>query len=144
MKKGSKHTIEAIMKMTKHNPHNRPWLGKKRIFSEKHKKNLSNAMKKVDISKMIKARWSGHIKTTKEYKHFKNKKYKEWRKTVFKRDGYLCKDCGIKGDQVEGYLEAHHIKGYTYYKELRYEIANGITLCRKCHLKRHKVAGVKS
>lgn len=52
-----------------------------------------------------------------------------WRKIVFERDNYTCQCCGDRG----GYLEADHIMPWAYFKELRYEIENGQTLCRKCH-----------
>lgn len=66
-------------------------------------------------------------------KHDRNSdNYKQWRKAVYKRDGYVCQDCGTKKD-----LQAHHIKPWQRYPELRYEVNNGITLCRKCHLKAH-------
>jgi len=55
----------------------------------------------------------------------------DWRKAVFERDKYTCQECG----QVSGYLQAHHIKPFAYFKELRTELSNGITLCRKCHNK---------
>ena len=58
--------------------------------------------------------------------------YKEWRSAVYKRDGYKCVECGNKKQ-----LQAHHIKPWKWYEEGRYQVDNGITLCRKCHLKAH-------
>lgn len=60
--------------------------------------------------------------------------YIEWRVAVFERDKYTCQKCGSIG----GYLHAHHIKEWEYYPELRYDIDNGITLCRRpCHKQIH-------
>ncbi len=57
-----------------------------------------------------------------------------WRKAVFARDDYTCQLCDKRG----GYLEAHHRKPFAYFPELRFEISNGQTLCRKCHNKTKK------
>lgn len=58
-------------------------------------------------------------------------KYKKWRNEVFKRDKYTCVFCG----QLGGKIEADHIKPWSKYPKLRYEISNGRTLCYKCHKK---------
>lgn len=52
----------------------------------------------------------------------------EWRKKVFKRDGYTCQSCACKGK-----MEAHHILSFANFPEHRFEIKNGLTLCPKCH-----------
>ncbi len=59
--------------------------------------------------------------------------YKNWRKAVFKRDNYTCIDCGKRG----GPLEADHSKTWAKYPDLRYEVSNGVTRCKKCHVQRH-------
>lgn len=65
--------------------------------------------------------------------------YKEWRKFVFARDNYTCVFCEARNFPGLGYsvqLEADHIKSWTEYPELRYEVSNGRTLCKNCHSKR--------
>lgn len=66
----------------------------------------------------------------------KSTKYKEWRIDVFTRDDFTCQICG----KVGGTLNAHHIKPYAKYKELRFDVDNGITLCRDCHIELHRRA----
>jgi len=59
------------------------------------------------------------------------KEYKEWRKKVLKRDGYRCQHCGAwkKGAK----LQVHHIFKWHKYEHLRYDVRNGIVLCKTCH-----------
>src|ERR1039458_2356822 len=72
--------------------------------------------------------WRGGI--TKENKLARvNTEYKQWQKAVFERDNYTCVECGQHG----GELNADHIKPFAYFKELRYELSNGQTLCVPCH-----------
>lgn len=62
--------------------------------------------------------------------------YKNWRLKVYERDNYKCVQCGSKEK-----LNAHHIKSWKNYPNLRYDINNGITLCEKCHIKYHQQYG---
>jgi hypothetical protein len=63
-----------------------------------------------------------------------------WRKSIYKRDNYICQICHHKG----GSLNAHHLMNYDKYVELRFDIDNGITLCKKCHNSFHKTYGRKN
>lgn len=55
--------------------------------------------------------------------------YRQWRSDVFQRDNWVCQTCGERGI----YLEAHHIKSWSQYPKLRYELNNGVALCKECH-----------
>ena len=81
-----------------------------------------------------------------------SEKYKEWRKSVLKKDGFVCVKCGSNKN-----IHAHHIKRLSFiledirqkfpllsisivansYPDL-WDIKNGITLCKKCHILEHK------
>ncbi len=76
--------------------------------------------------------WKGGI-TPEMQKLRKSKQYAEWRQAVFKRDAYTCQVCG----QVGGNIVAHHIKRWANYPEYRFDVANGLTMCRPCHSSLH-------
>ena len=63
-----------------------------------------------------------------------SEKYKNWRENVFDRDVYICQNCF----QIGGELNAHQIKEFSKYPELRFEISNGLTLCKSCHINEHR------
>ena len=80
------------------------------------------------ISKENQHDWKGGI-TPIRTKLRHSFQYEEWRKKVFERDLYTCQDCNAIGE----YLHADHIKSFSDYPELRFEVSNGRTLCVPCH-----------
>lgn len=54
--------------------------------------------------------------------------YRKWRTDVYRRDRYKCLKCGSKRK-----LQAHHIMRWADHPLLRFDLNNGITLCRRCH-----------
>jgi 5-methylcytosine-specific restriction endonuclease McrA len=78
--------------------------------------------------------WQGGISIINDNRD--SQAYKNWRQSVYQRDGYKCVQCGSKDK-----LNAHHIKSWKDYPALRYDIDNGITLCEKCHIKLHQQIG---
>lgn len=60
--------------------------------------------------------------------------YRNWRKQVFERDNYTCNCCGYSKGRI---LEAHHLDGWNVNIDARYEVSNGVTLCKKCHVEFH-------
>lgn len=72
----------------------------------------------------------------------RTKEYKDWANSVYKRDKHICQMCGLKCGAKN--IIAHHIKNFLDYPELRFDINNGITLCRSCHKKIHKEIGMNT
>ena len=65
----------------------------------------------------------------------KNQKNYDFIKKVLQRDNYTCQLCGEYGQK----LVVHHLNGYNWDKENRYNVDNGVTLCEKCHKAFHKI-----
>lgn len=93
------------------------------------------------------------------YKHGKTKLYNQvrntepytlWRNSVYQQDRYTCQECQKHCRKTD--IIAHHKKDFaiifqensitSFKKALQcpelWDISNGITLCRSCHLKIHK------
>lgn len=56
--------------------------------------------------------------------------YTKWVYEVKKRDYFRCQHCNAKDDLI-----AHHLLPYREFIKFRYEVSNGLTLCRSCHTK---------
>lgn len=59
-------------------------------------------------------------------------KLKSWSRLILQRD-IICQKCG--GTEC---LQAHHVKPYRDNVELRFDISNGVLLCKHCHAKEHE------
>lgn len=57
---------------------------------------------------------------------------KKWAQAVKARDNGHCVICGELG------VNAHHILACSYFPEKQYDVENGVTLCRKCHVWAHR------
>lgn len=78
-------------------------------------------------------RWKGG----RPWERFRRPEYLRWRQAVLDRDRYRCQDCGRQCRKHEKGLAAHHLRSYKDHPDLRYDVANGLTLCRDCHNARH-------
>lgn len=78
--------------------------------------------------------------------------YHQWRADVFKRDGWTCQTCGLRGHGKD--IEAHHIiplrdllkeahvitgtidEKYIFAISVpkMFDVSNGVTLCKACHV----------
>lgn len=60
-----------------------------------------------------------------------SREHRTWRAKVIRRDG-RCVICNSMNKR-----EAHHINHSVYFTELRFDINNGIALCKQCHSQFH-------
>jgi len=59
--------------------------------------------------------------------------YVSWKKLVLKRDNYICQFCSKNNKRKRKGHYVRHIKNPTSYPEIRFEVSNGITLCKRCY-----------
>jgi len=132
-KKRSKETKEKISKTNKEREIKPP--SRKGVkIPEEHRKKMSEIRRGERGSN-----WQGGI--TKENRKIRSGiEFRLWRESVFARDNWICQKCKVKG----GILHPHHIKNFFQYPELRFAIDNGITFCKDCHEKFHKIYGYEN
>ena len=123
----------------------KPWnKGKSGVYSVKTREQMRKSAKKGEESNFWRGGGSGIGILIRACS-----KYTEWRDKIYFRDKYVCQDCKKKGKKIH----AHHLKSLVkiiqqnkieHYKDFMkceelWELKNGITLCEKCHKKRHKI-----
>lgn len=120
---GYTHSIETRQKMSANNA--RTNLGKTFSIETRLKMSVIASMNKLGENN---PNWKGG--TTAEAQNIRGSaRYRNWRTAVFLRDNYTCQDCGARGCE----LNADHIKPFSQFPELRFEVSNGRTLCVPCH-----------
>lgn len=104
--------------------------GKK--LSKEHRKKLSDShVGKKQPWKAGSNHWNWKNGATEKNAALRNSlEYKEWRRKVYLRDNFTCQECGSKRN-----LNADHIKPFSLFPDLRFEVSNGRILCLNCHKK---------
>ena len=59
---------------------------------------------------------------------YNSPQYRKWRLAVFKRDKFRCIIC-----HSTKHIQAHHLKLWAHYPELRFDPKNGVTVCKIHH-----------
>lgn len=163
---GRKHTPEELEKMRlahkgkKRPPRSKEWCqhiseGKKgktqgsdnHFFGKHHREDTKMAISEAHIANPKFKRegeehwnWQGGI-SCENHKARNCQELKIWRRAVFQRDNWTCQECGVRGCRKYP-VNAHHIKSFAEYPELRFEVSNGITLCEDCHDLRQEMPNV--
>ena len=99
------------------------------LKGKKHSEATRARMKKSARRGELNNKWKGGITSINE-KIRKSLRYKEWRISVFERDNYTCQICKKRGVR----LQADHIKPFSLFPRLRFDLINGRTLCKPCHI----------
>lgn len=115
---GKKHSLETLEKQRQDK------LGKK--LSVEHRQKIGASLKGKCCGENS-SNWKGGItpQERKDRQLFSN----TTSKLVFARDGYTCQIC----DEHSNYLHADHVKSWSEYPDLRFDLDNCRTLCRVCH-----------
>ena len=77
--------------------------------------------------------WNPNRTHDQRVKERKTSKDYEWQKCIRERDNYTCCKCGKRG----GHNVVHHINSYDIHENQRYDINNGIVMCKDCHKEFH-------
>lgn len=104
-------------------------------FKNSKHKICKECIKKVNSGKNA-YNWNGGY-DSESIRFRKTYEFKQWVKSVYKRDNYICQCCYKKGVK----LNAHHLNGYNWDIENRTNVDNGITLCEDCHNDFHNMYG---
>ncbi len=107
-------------------------INKGRVFSEETRQKMSEAQRGSKSHRWIKNR--DELKKL-ERTLANDSASNVWRKDIYKRDGWKCR---IQNNECDGRIEAHHILSWRNHPELRYNLNNGITLCKFHHPRKHE------
>jgi hypothetical protein len=131
---GKTRSIEDRQKMSKsHEGQRSYWIGKPRPKETKDK--ISKILRgkvfsKERREKMLKYKGEERKEYLAEVKAKNTPEYIKWRTEVLKKNDRKCYVCD---EERKGRMQAHHLTSYIYDKKNRYDVNNGVPLCKKCH-----------
>lgn len=64
------------------------------------------------------------------------KSQRKWSRSVHEKNNFKCVICGSNKN-----IEAHHLDSWNSAEEKRFDVKNGVTLCKSCHKEFHKKYG---
>lgn len=116
--------------------------------NRKHEKHTKETRKKISEAQRGEKHWNwqGGLSSLR-IQAWHTYLYKQWRKTIFERDNYICQECGIRGGvklNVDHYpksfaqiMRENDIKSLDEIIECQelWDTNNGRTLCVSCHKK---------
>jgi len=108
------------------------------LYKNTSKRMIKNIYWKKTKNTQFKKGHNPYIKPSNQYSFWKgggltSKIWKKWSFMVKNRDKWICQHCKYKGYIKSAFIIAHHKIHYKIKPELKFEVSNGITLCRKCH-----------
>lgn len=114
---------------------NIPWMTGRKHTEETKLLISQKKLGRKQSSDEIEKRRKSNIEAAKKYAKYNRNSNPaiRWAKDILKRDNYMCQKCNLKDKK----LHAHHIKSWKEFKDLRFDMDNGITLCASCHKKTH-------
>lgn len=115
------------------------------IYRKKTQKYCSRKCYEISLKQRMLGKNNPAYKNGSSYKKrcWRGNDWETLRQDIYKRDNFICKDCGIKCVSKRDYkqdsnriIQCHHIENYNFRKNNNKN--NLITLCLRCHLTRHK------
>lgn len=83
-------------------------------------------------------RWKRNLTDEDRVSRRGNVYYLEWRKKVYEKFNFTCALCGSTKSHN---FNAHHLNSWNKFRDERYDVENGILLCKVCHKKYHGDCG---
>lgn len=99
------------------------------IFRLKSGNTKSCGNRTIHYSHENNGNWQGGI-TSERLSARTSLEYTNWRNSVYKKDWFTCQCCGRSKHITK---EAHHLYSFSHNPKLRYDVKNGILLCKECH-----------
>jgi len=143
----SKRIVKVPYNCKRKEPKNCEICQKEFIYRKKTQRFCSKECYRVAQKEMLLGKKNPSWLDGRSYKKrcYRGNDWETLRQEVYKRDNYICQDCGVKCESksdcknTDNIIQCHHIENYKTNKNNN--LNNLITLCLKCHLTRHKAKG---